>query len=149
MGELRISYEPDDEWMGKITVRIVAGAFAGEGSAWINASNIDEFAKSLDRYPLPTDPPSIIEGGHGGTLDGRRPPQTLVRVTIKPQGPRGDLLVCAELQTDVWRDDDSDLHQSVVARFKTEYALLERFARSLVGVAAKRVKEAVLEGKSD
>jgi hypothetical protein len=33
MSELRISYAPDDEWLGEITVRVVSRGFAGVTSA--------------------------------------------------------------------------------------------------------------------
>jgi hypothetical protein len=147
MAELRISYAPDDEWMGETTVRVVSEGFAGTTAAWIGVRDIRDFAKSLDRYPMPPEQPSVFEAGLGGTLDGRKPPQTLVRVTVKPQGVRGDLLVRAELATEVWENEDADCRQMVVARFMTEYALVERFARSLEGVASGRIEEAVLEGK--
>jgi hypothetical protein len=55
--------------------------------------------------------------------------------------------VCAELQTEVWNDDE-DLDQAVVARFHTEYGLVARFAQSLENMAAGRVKEATLAGRS-
>jgi hypothetical protein len=144
--ELRVSYFPDDEALGQITVRVVAGQFTGAASAWIAPGDIVAFAKSLDRYPLPVEPASIIEAGTAGTLDGRLPPRTHVRVSVTPEGSRGVLVVRADLQTEVWRDEDSDLHQSVVARFRTEYALLERFARGLEGLVSNRIREAVLEG---
>ncbi len=146
MDELRVSYEPDDQWTGKITIRVVAGQYSGEGSAWINPSQITDFASTLERFPMPNDSPAKIEGGLGGSVDGRLLPQTLIRVTVKPQGVRGHLVVCAELQTEVWKDDDNDLHQSVVARFRTEYGLVERFAQSLKYLAAGRALEAILGG---
>ena len=144
MDELRVTYQPDDQWTGKVTVRMVAGQFSGEGSAWINASDIGDFAKAIDGFPMPK--PAVFSAGHGGTLDGRRPPETLVRVTIKPLGLRGHLVVSAELQTEVWNDEDAELRQSVVARFTTEYGLLAKFAQSLQNVAAGRVNEAILAG---
>ena len=149
MSQLRIAYEPDDEWTGKIIVRVVSDHFSGWGSAWISPDDIKAFAKSLGRYPIPPDRPSIFNAGHGGSLDGSRPPATLVGITIKPQGPRGDLLVCIELQTEFWGNEDADLHQSMVARFETDYAPLERFARGLERVVCNLAEEAVLEGKID
>jgi hypothetical protein len=109
---------------------------------------IHDFIKSLDRYPIPSEQPSVIEAGLGGTLDGCKPPQTLVRIIVKPHGVRGDLLVRAELATEAWDNEDADCRQSVVARFITEYALVEQFARRLEGVVSGRVEEAVLEGKA-
>jgi hypothetical protein len=144
--ELRVSYVPDDKWTGKVTVRVVAGQYSGEGSAWINPSQIANFARALGQFPMPNDHPAVFEGGHGGSLDGSRPPQTLVRVTVKPQGIRGHLVVCADLQTEIWKDEDNDLHQSILARFRTEYGLVERFSQSLDGLASGRVQEAILGG---
>jgi hypothetical protein len=147
MGELRIAYDPDDEWIGEITVSVASGPFSGAASAWIGVSDIRDFAKSLDQYPIPAEQPALIEAGSGGTLDGRLPPQMLIRVSVRPHGTRGDLLVRVELNTKVWTDQSSDLHQAVSAQFLTEYALLERFARGLEGLASNRTREAVLKGK--
>ena len=146
MDELRVSYEPDDEWMGKLNVRIASGAYAGEGSAWINPDEIRAFARALDRFPIPSDQPASLEAGHGGSVDGRRPARTLVRVTVRPHGARGHLVVRAELETETWTEEDSDLQQSVVACFMTEYGLVERFARSLEKLAVGGAPEAVLGG---
>lgn len=144
MSELRVMYVADDEWMGKLTVLVQTDDFAGEGAAWINASDIEDFAKSLTAYPLPADETVRLQAGHGGTADARLPPQTLVRISVKPHGARGDILVCAELQSEVWENADFDLHQSVVARFLTGYNAMERFAKSLQRVASTDFKGAVL-----
>jgi hypothetical protein len=146
MSELSVTYVSDDEWMGKITVRVQTADFAGEGAAWINPTDIEDFAKSLEAYPLSADKPLQLEAGHGGTADGRLPPQTLVRITVKPRGTRGEILVCAELESEIWVNPDFDLHQSVVARFLTGYNEMERFAKTLQRVASPEFKGATLMG---
>jgi hypothetical protein len=145
MNHLLVTYEADDKWMGKVTVRVQTADFSGVGAAWIKASDLEDFAQSLLAYPLPSDKAPQLEVGHQGSLDGHLPPQTFVRVTVMPRGYRGNILVRAELETE-FEHPDFDLHQSVVARFLTGYNELERFAKSLQCVASPDFKEAMLKG---
>ncbi|OJU09051.1 MAG: hypothetical protein BGN86_07065 [Caulobacterales bacterium 68-7] len=147
MNELRISYVPDDEWMGKILVTVRSGDFAGYGEAWVGNEQVDEFAAALDRYPLPPTEPCILEGGHWGNLDGSIKPQMLVSLTIKPQGLRGAVLVVAKLEDEIENDRSRDaaLFQAVEARFLTGYNAISVFVPALRGLP-RGGGDAVLQG---
>lgn len=146
MSELRISYEPDEHWSGEMTVQVVSGAFSGATTVWIDIASLGEFASALDRYPISPDEPACMEVTYGATLDGRRPAETRVRLSVTPVGRRGELLVQAELRAEVWSTSAADVRQSVVACFTTEYGLVDRFARSLKAVASGQSGQAILEG---
>jgi|SRR5215217_1123525 len=147
MNELRISYVPDDEWMGKILVTVRSGDFAGFGEAWVAIEQVDEFASALDRYPLPPTEPCVLEGGHGGNLDGSIKPQMLVSLAIKPQGQRGAILVMAKLEDEIDSDRSRDtaLFQTVEARFLTDYNSVNAFIPALKGLS-RGGGDAVLQG---
>ena len=148
MSELSVEYQADDEWMGKVAVRVRTDDFAGFASAWISLEHLRDFAAALDCYPLPTEEPPRFEVEYGASLDGRTPPQTLIRVTLRPYGPLGKVLVRAELwaERDFAISADHDLHQTVDARFLTDYAAIDRFAGRLKAMVAERSAQAVLEG---
>ncbi len=145
MSELRISYEPDDQWSGEMTVQVVSGAFSGATTVWIGATSLGEFASALDRYPIPSDEPACMEVTYGATPDGRRPAETRIRLSVTPVGRRGELLVRADLMADVWSTSAEEVRQSVVACFTSEYGLVDRFARSLKSVASGQSGHAILE----
>lgn len=140
MNELRVTYEPDDQWMGRVKVSVTSGAFSGEGAAWMNVDDLTELANAVQQYPLAEETPPF-EGGLGE--------QKIVRVSVKPFDALGRLLVVATLATEVWEGGvDKDLHQNVTTRFLAEYASLERFAISLRGLASGQTDVAVLEGRA-
>jgi hypothetical protein len=146
MSELQVRYEPDDEWLGKILVNVRTDDFAGFGEAWIAVEQIIDFAVALERYPLPQNEPCILEGGHGGSVNGAVKPQVLVSLTVKPQGSRGGILVVAKLETEIdsWGRDEA-LFQAVEARFLTDYSSLARFAAALKALPSES-RDAVLAG---
>lgn len=147
MNELRIAYEPDDEWTGKVRVNVRSGDFAGVGEAWVAAEQIEAFSEALTGYPLKPDAPCLLEGGHGGSLDGAIKPQTLVSVAIKPVGLLGELLVVVKLETDIENEESRDalLFQSVEARFLANYSAVGYFSLA-VGALMRGKEEAVLLG---
>jgi len=148
MNELRVDYQADDEWMGKVAVRVTTDDFAGLGSAWIGLQHLQDFAEALGPYPLPTEGTSQFEVGYGGSMDGHTPPQTLIRVMLRPYGHLGKVLVRAELwaERDFAISADHDLHQAVDARFLADYAAIDRFTSQLKAIVAGRSTQATLEG---
>jgi len=148
MNELRVDYQADDEWMGKVFVHVATDDFAGLGSAWISLQHLQDFAEALKHHPLMEEEAPQFEVGYGGSLDGLTPPQTLIRVTFRPYGPLGKVLVRAELwvERDFSISADHDLHQAVDARFLTDYATIDRFTSQLEAIVAGRLTQARLEG---
>jgi hypothetical protein len=97
MNELRISYQPDDPGMGEITVRVSAGAFAGETKAWIAESQISDFAESLSGHPISKDQPATLQVRYGAR-QGQPTPPPLIKISIGPLGQLGRVLVLTELR---------------------------------------------------
>jgi hypothetical protein len=147
--ELRVSYQSDNEWDGKLNVAVTSGAFSGKGSAWFDREHLKRtFVAASRAFPLSTRDPPLIQGGFwsketSGTLE-----QCHVRIAIRPYDARGSLLVQVDLASESWATPDKDQQQSVTARFLIEYAALDVFASHLEQVLNKTREIAVLRGVS-
>jgi hypothetical protein len=136
---LRISYDQDDEWFGEIHAEVKSGYFSGNGSAWFDKGNLKStFVTALRLCPLNPKNLPTIENGFGEDKKRGKAAQCHLRIAISPYNSRGSLLVRVDLATKVWVTEDSDMLQTVTARFRTDYPSLERFACEL---------EEVLDGK--
>jgi len=143
--ELRVMYEPDDDWCGEIIATARSGAFAGQGSAWFSPDHIKQtFVAGLRSYPLSVENPPLLEGGYG-SVKGRFD-QGHVRITVKPYNTRGTLLVHAELASRFWKTPDADLQNSATIRFLTEYAAVDHFAAEFEELLHGKREFAILHG---
>jgi hypothetical protein len=144
--ELRISYQSDNEWDGRLDVAVTSGAFSGNGSAWFSREYLNETFVGLSRaFPLGSGP-LLIEGGFWGN-EGLE--QCHVRIAIRPYDARGSLLTQVDLASESWVTPDKDKQQSVTARFLIEYAAMEAFVCHLEQVLDKTRETAVLCGVSE
>ena len=126
--ELSLSYKPDDEWCGRLTAAVKAGAFAGQGSAWFDPNHLkDKFVAALRAYPLSASEPPKIESGFLSKENPHVLEQCHLRIIVRPYNSRGTLLVQVDLATECHETPDADQQQSVTARFLTEYPALEKF----------------------
>ena len=145
--ELRLSYNPDDEWHGQLSAVVRSGAFSGKGSAWFDREHLKTtFIAALRAFPLSASDPPMMEGGfwskdNSGTLAQRH-----LRIAVRPYNSRGALLVQVDLASECWTTPDHDREQSVTARFLTEYAALEEFASNFEQVLNGNRDSAVLPG---
>jgi hypothetical protein len=139
--ELRLSYRPDDEWLGQLDATVTSGAFSGRGSAWFNRQQLREtFVSALRAFPLSVRNPPMIESGFWSKENPGTLGQCHLRIAVRPYNARGALLVRVDLATECWTTPDNDQQQFVTARFLSEYAALDEFALRL---------EQVLDGKLD
>lgn len=146
--ELRITYSPDDEWLGVLDAVVKSGAFSGRGSAWFDRITLKtDFIAALRAFPLSTANPPIIEGGF---WNKEKPilNQRHLGIAIIPYNTRGSLLVQVDLATESNAASGNDQRQSVTARFLTEYAALEPFASQLEQILDGRQDEALLVGET-
>jgi hypothetical protein len=143
--ELRLSYEPDDEWHGELKATVVSGAFAGKGTAWFNRETLETFANSLRAFPLDPSNAPLLQGGF---WDGRAETLTQchLRVAVRPYDVLGTLLVQVDCATPSWSSPEPDQQQLLTARFVTEYALLDRFATEFLEHLDGRREAAALGG---
>jgi hypothetical protein len=145
--ELRLSYRPDDAWLGELDAVVRSGAFSGQGSAWFNRVSLKEtFVAALRAYPLTSTAPPMLEGGfcskeNRGSLD-----QCHLRIVVTPYDSRGTLLARIDLATQSWKTPDIDQQQSVTVRFLTEYAAVGEFADALDRVLDGANEQAILKG---
>ncbi|WP_133239260.1 hypothetical protein [Microvirga sp. KLBC 81] len=102
------------------------------------------FSRALEQYPLPPHAPVTIFGGLGA-ITGDRPEHVQVGLTIAPAGVTGTLLVCVELASDPPATRPSDVQQSALLRFLTEYAALDQF-RIALSAMLNNGDEAILRG---
>jgi hypothetical protein len=145
--ELRLSYRPDDEWLGQLDAVVVSGVFSGRGLAWFDRQSLKEkFVGELRAFPLDQNNPPMIESGFWSKENPGTLKQCHLRIAIRPHDVRGTLLVQIDLATESWGSPDIDQQQTVTARFVTEYALLDRFASQLAEVLDGNRETAVLSG---
>jgi hypothetical protein len=142
--ELRLTYQPDDEWVGELNAIVTSGAFSGQGTAWFDRKTLKEsFIAALRAFPLTPAAPPMIEGGfwskeNRGSLD-----QCHLRLAITPYNPRGTLLVRIDLASPSRSTPDLDRQQTVTVRFWTEYAAIAEFADQLDRVLDGTKEQAV------
>ena len=146
--ELRLSYKPDDEWVGELTAVVKSGAFSGKGSAWFDRKSLKEsFVLAMRAFPLSAGDPPVIEGGFWSKEETLE--QCHLRVAVRPYDRRGKLLVQVDLASPSRTTPDSDQQQLVTARFLTEYSALDKFASSLEQVLDGKSESAVLPGTEE
>jgi hypothetical protein len=146
--ELRITYAPDDEWLGVLDAVVKSGAFSGRGAAWFDRETLKTgFVRALRAFPISATDPPMIEGGFWNKdkpiLDQRH-----LGIAITPYNSRGSLLVRVDLMTEFHESSENDHRQSVTARFLTEYAALDPFASHLEQVLDGRRDVALLAGEA-
>jgi hypothetical protein len=147
--ELRLTYSPDDEWLGELNAVVRSGAFAGQGSAWFDRLHLKEaFVDRLRAFPLSAAIPPTIEGGFWSKKDPGSLDQCHLRIVVSPYNSRGTLLVRVDLATQSRDKPDIDQQQSVTARFLTEYAAAERFGEDIGHVLEGSMEIAVLKGNT-
>jgi hypothetical protein len=140
MNVLRLSYEPEDDVSGELYVSAAVPGFSAESSAWFSPDAIEAFAASLERHPLPSNPPAALFGGVWGE-DQTMPEEVQVGISIAPGGTTGDLLVQVELAS-----SDEDSRQKASLSFAVDYASLDRFRAALLRMLDDEDAEAVLAG---
>ncbi|HET6156884.1 MAG TPA: hypothetical protein VFE34_00935 [Dongiaceae bacterium] len=141
--ELRLIYEPDDEYLGELFAEVKSGAFAGMGSDWFDRIQLKEtFVAALRAFPL--DPNSLPAIGRKNLnresfelLDQRH-----LHIAISPYDRRGTLHV----QVDLASPSYGGVQQAVIVRFLTEYSAVADFAERLDKMLDGAAKEAVLKG---
>jgi hypothetical protein len=147
--DLLLSFDDDDDGLGKIFVTVKSGAFSGKGNAWFNPNTVrQEFVPALLAFPLSATAPPTIEGGfwskHKQTLD-----ECHIRVVISPYNKVGKLLVKVDLASESPNAPDIDLQHTVTVRFLTEYAAVASFADCLdrvLDVSNRAARQATLFG---
>ena len=146
--ELRLTYRPDDEWVGELDAVVSSGAFSGRGSAWFDRAYLKEtFVAALRAFPLTPTAPPMVEGGFW--KDNQRGlDQCHLRIVVTPCDSRGTLVARIDLATRWWKTPDIDQQHSVTVRFLTDYSAIAEFAGALDRVLDGANEQAILKGTS-
>lgn len=143
MNRLSFRLEPYEEGSGKLFATLSGGQFAGEGGAYFNTDDLQDFASALSAYPLRPDFLPAIASGFGESPETLT--QTHLSVAFHPHNNRGEIRVTVRLATEIWKDADADLACEVVARFLVTYADLDRFVPEFLEVVNWRRDKACLQ----
>jgi hypothetical protein len=140
---LRLTVQADSDGTGQLSVEISAAGFAGVGSAWFDLQGLEDFARSLEAFPLPAVNPPTLEGGFWRN-DGKGLEQRHVRLIFQPANRRGTVGVRVELATPSWEGDRPESQKELGLDVYTDYASLQRFATDFAHLARGELPEAVL-----
>ena len=142
-GYLRLTLQADSDGTGQLSVEISVAGFAGVGSAWFDLHRLEEFAQSLEAFPLPSVDPPTLEGGFW-RMDGKALEQRHVRLIFKPANRRGTIGVRVELATPLWEGDRPESQKELGLEAYIDYASLQRFAADFTQLARGEVTEALV-----
>lgn len=142
-GRLHLTIHADDDGSADLIATAAANGFAGRGSAWLNITEIREFAVGIAKYPL--DDAVAISGGY---YSGNRPgelAQTHLSIRVYLIDGRGQLGVRVTLNDPQHTDDREEAIHFVALEIRTIYNRLERFSRDILALLDGRTAEAVLD----
>ena len=142
MDVLRVTFRPDDEWLGELKVSASSGGFSGVGEAWFSKDDLADFSRAIIAFPLPADAPPTISGGLGG--NDKSPPQKLVTLAFEPHNRVGAVRATVHLETANWDGENRALHSETTIRLIVTYGDLGRFGPALLDLMEGRIAEAVL-----
>jgi hypothetical protein len=149
MDLLRLRFDPEDEWHGRLTATVSASRFAGQGSAWFATDELRRFAAAVSVFPLREDDLPRIAGGFWDKTGADVLDQVHLSIELAPHSPRGSIRVTTRLATAVWNTETVDLASNVTARFLVTYGDLGLFASSLFDMIEGRSAEAELQSSAD
>ncbi|SOB79702.1 hypothetical protein SAMN06297144_0688 [Sphingomonas guangdongensis] len=143
MDLLRLRFEPEDQWHGKVTADVSAKGFAGRGSGWFATAELRNFVAAMSAFPLDAENLPSITGGFGATQEALE--QVHVAIAFAPHDVRGSIRATVRLATEVWNADTADLASSVLVRFLVTYADLDKFGAAISGLLDGEIAEATLQ----
>lgn len=139
---VEVSWEPEGDGTGRLSVVAVADDYSGLGSAWFDVDKVASFAQRLEAYPLPSIEAIALTGGLAG--------QELVGIRVAPVGVKGQIRVWVHLSTPQWEwpvtrpESVHDVRLEVL----TTYGHLGRFASELGGAGWGKSLTARLNGEA-
>ena len=129
---LVVSYSPDADGTGGMTLAAATGGFAGNSAAWFDTSSVIEFVESLSGFPLPEKSSFTISSGFGANEQNGWAAQEHVGISVEPVGNRGQVRLRVHLASPVWQAEPVTVpHHDVHLDFLTTYERLRRFGMHL------------------
>lgn len=116
---LRLTYWPEDDWHGELTVMARNAGFSGSASAWFNRAEIGRFASDLRKLAQGHEAAAELRGGYfSDSTTSSRPVETHVGIRVARQPVR--FIAAVELAD----PGDAVQPQSVCLRLEMAWAAL-------------------------
>jgi hypothetical protein len=146
---LRLRFRDDGDGTGKLMARAEADGFFGEGGAYFNVEELEEFAGALQAFPLPPeDHRRSIASGFGSKEDDKLVQEHLGISVYLANPQRGYVGIQVRMATEVWPDTRPESKKQAVVEILATYEPLSKFSRDFLLVLRGSLKEAVIEGES-
>ncbi|HSQ65144.1 MAG TPA: hypothetical protein VLM85_18110 [Polyangiaceae bacterium] len=144
-GCLRLRFYDDGDGTGKLVARAEANGFGGEGGAYFDKREVEDFATKLGAFPLPER--TAIAGGFYSKERPGELGQVHLAIDCYPIDAKGHLGLRVRMSTERWAATRPDSQHSVALEILTTYAPLRRFSHALVALLRGDAEEAILEGE--
>jgi len=146
---LRLRFMDDGDGTGKLMARAEADGFSGEGEAYFNVEELEEFAEALRLFPLPRDHRRSIASGFCSKEDPSKLEQEHLGISVYlANAQRGYVGIQVRMATEVWPDTRPESKKQAVVEILATYEPLSKFSRDFLSVLRGSLKEAVIEGES-
>jgi hypothetical protein len=146
---LRVRFQDDGDGTGELRVRAEAEGFSGEGSAYFNTEELEEFANALAAFLLPTeDKRRYIAGGFWSKEQRGKLDQEHLGISVYPADAlRGYIGFQVRMATQAWPGTRPESKKQAVVEVVTTYEPLSKFAKDLIAVLNGSIEEAFLQGQ--
>jgi len=147
---LRLRFRDDGDGTGKLMARAEADGFSGEGGAYFNVEELEEFAGALRVFPFPQeDHRRSIASGFSSKEDPGKLGQEHLGISVYlANAQRGYVGIQVRMATEVWPDTRPESKKQAVVEILATYEPLSKFSRDFLLVLRGSLKEAVIEGES-
>jgi hypothetical protein len=147
---LRLRFWNEGDGHGQLTARAEAEGFSGEGKAYFNIEELEEFADSLRVFPFPlVDARRSIAGGFLSKKDSSKLEQEHLGISVYPaDAHRGYIGIQVRMATEVWPQTRLESRKQAVVEMITTYEPLSKFSRDLRSVLRGSLNEAFVEGEN-
>lgn len=137
--ELKLRFEDDGDGDGTGTLVALAksGWFSGEGGAYFDINQVQEFAKAITRFPLAGRP--ALSSGLGETEH--------LGIEVYPIDCRGHIGVQVRMSTELWDGMRNEAQCMARVQVLTTYGPLAEFGQQLTALLAGDLDEVILSGE--
>jgi hypothetical protein len=146
---LRLRFQNDGDGTGKLVARAQAGTFGGEGAAFFNIEQIEEFAAAIAGYPLPPDARLSISSGFAMDDNVGKVDQEHLGIEVYPIDTRGHVGVQVRMATPLWKGMRPQSQRKVSLEIVTAYQELSDFSHDMIAVVRGATEEALLRGEAE
>ena len=139
---LRLRFFGDAHGFGELLAEASAKPFAGQGSAYLQIADIQEFADQIAKYPLTSGEPISISGRYFSSGEPN------LSIQVYPISLRGYVGVRVHLASEINQGQHLTAQNKASIEIVTTYEPLKRFSDNLKALVHGQVAEIVLNGES-